>query len=323
MLKRRGRPPHPDILTPHQWEVLGYIREGLSDQEIAERMNVSLDGAKYHVSEILSKLGVSTREEAAAWAPAQERRPVWQRGLAFAMALTALAILAGVAVLAFGVASTGGGDGEGKYVSRQSALLIAGATIDQSGGRTEVAATFLQHDQAAETVPTLAPGEGAWRVSVNLHYGGVPGKPACVTEAVYVPDEPRPRPVVADSEAPAGSCQPATYIGSIDEAVTTIGVFLSWRPGSPAPTVTSAEHLSSEAASVETGAAVTQYLPTPVPPPDANDSVWLVHVTGELPVRTPGTTGQWMTSPPLACQDGYFGMSFWPVLDTLAPADGC
>jgi DNA-binding CsgD family transcriptional regulator len=322
-MSRRGRPPHPDILTPRQWEVLGHIREGLSDQEIAERMNVSLDGAKYHVSEILSKLGVSTREEAAAWAPERGRRPVWQRGLAFAMALAAVAALAGVVVLAFGVASTDGGESEGKYVSRQSALLIAGATIDGSAGRTEIAAAFLQHEQSTETIPTLPSGEGAWKISVNLHYGDVPGKPPCVTEAVYVPDDPRPRPVVADSEAPAGSCRSATYIGSIDEAVTTIGIFLSWRPGSPAPTVTGAAHLSPEAAAAEAGVSVSPYLPTPVPPPDANDSVWLVHVIGELPIRTAGSTGQWMTDPTLECQDGFFGMTFWPALDTLKPASGC
>src|SRR5438309_3254479 len=122
-MRRRGRPPHPDILTPRQWEVLGHIRQGLSDQAIAERMDVSLDGAKYHVSEILSKLSVATREEAAAWVPERERRPVWQRRLAFAMMLTALAILAGVGILALGVVSNGEAT-DGKYVSRDAALLI-------------------------------------------------------------------------------------------------------------------------------------------------------------------------------------------------------
>ena len=45
---------------------------GLTNEEIAHRLGITLDGAKYHVSQILSKLGVATREEAAAvaWAAA-------------------------------------------------------------------------------------------------------------------------------------------------------------------------------------------------------------------------------------------------------------
>jgi len=27
---KRGRPPHPDILTPRQWQVLALLREGLT-----------------------------------------------------------------------------------------------------------------------------------------------------------------------------------------------------------------------------------------------------------------------------------------------------
>ncbi len=49
---RRGRPRHPDILTPREWEVLALLREGLSNPEIAERLGISRDGVKFHVSEI-------------------------------------------------------------------------------------------------------------------------------------------------------------------------------------------------------------------------------------------------------------------------------
>ena len=37
---KRGRPPHPDILTPREWEILALLREGLSDPEIAERLGI-------------------------------------------------------------------------------------------------------------------------------------------------------------------------------------------------------------------------------------------------------------------------------------------
>jgi len=66
-MRRRGRPPHPDILTPRQWQVLELLRQGLTNEQIAGRLGISADGAKFHVSEILGKLGVGSRDEAARW----------------------------------------------------------------------------------------------------------------------------------------------------------------------------------------------------------------------------------------------------------------
>jgi len=116
---RRGRPPHPDVLTPREFEVLALLREGLSNPEIAERLAISRDGVKYHVSEILGKLGLSSREEAARWSP--EAGPWWAAAAAplalFARKSTAaigIGLLAtaigGLALLAFLVARDGGRD---------------------------------------------------------------------------------------------------------------------------------------------------------------------------------------------------------------------
>ncbi len=75
-MSKRGRPPYPDILTPREWEVLAFLRLELSNPEIAERLGISRDGAKYHVSQILGKLGLESREQAARW-QYEDAQPWW------------------------------------------------------------------------------------------------------------------------------------------------------------------------------------------------------------------------------------------------------
>jgi DNA-binding CsgD family transcriptional regulator len=107
----RGRPRYPDVLTPREWEVFHLLRQRHTNEEIADRLGITLDGAKYHVSSILSKLGVSSRMVALRWQPTQLRAELTPRrgwsflllaGKAASVAVAASAIV-GVGVLGYGV----------------------------------------------------------------------------------------------------------------------------------------------------------------------------------------------------------------------------
>jgi DNA-binding CsgD family transcriptional regulator len=76
----RGRPRHPETLTPRQQEVLELVRDGMTNREIAERLGISYDAAKYHVSEIISRTGSTTRHEAARWLEEQCQRATASQG---------------------------------------------------------------------------------------------------------------------------------------------------------------------------------------------------------------------------------------------------
>jgi DNA-binding CsgD family transcriptional regulator len=69
MLEPMPHPGHLDadpraLLSPRENEVLGLASLGLTNQQIALRLHVTVHAVKFHLAGIYRKLGVSNRTEA-------------------------------------------------------------------------------------------------------------------------------------------------------------------------------------------------------------------------------------------------------------------
>jgi DNA-binding CsgD family transcriptional regulator len=141
-MTRRGRPPHPGALTRRQREVWTLVRQGCTNEEIAERLGISIDGAKWHVSEIISRLGVTSRHEAALvedhsrrwWAGALAPLALFEKlklhsiGYALGAAVVAGGAVA-VALLLWGVVSVGK-DSDHSVATERTGMADVDRTID-------------------------------------------------------------------------------------------------------------------------------------------------------------------------------------------------
>jgi DNA-binding CsgD family transcriptional regulator/catechol 2,3-dioxygenase-like lactoylglutathione lyase family enzyme len=80
MGKRRGRPPHDDLLTPAEWRTVNAVRHGLTNQQISDMRGISLDAVKYHVANAIGKLGVANRKALRTWIGSPKDSPLnWRR----------------------------------------------------------------------------------------------------------------------------------------------------------------------------------------------------------------------------------------------------
>lgn len=59
--------PAPD-LTPREAEVLGLVRQGLANKQIARRLGISERTVKAHLTSVFATVGVTDRTQAALWA---------------------------------------------------------------------------------------------------------------------------------------------------------------------------------------------------------------------------------------------------------------
>ncbi len=149
---RRGRPRHPDVLTPAEWRVLDALREGGTNAEIAARLGISSNTVRYHVSNMLAKLELRDRRALAAWRPDTPRRrlggvlavpaALWSVGRPLVWVGVGAATLAAVVVVAVALVALEGiveGDGDAPAVLEG----IAEGDGDP-GSRSTVAETELE-----------------------------------------------------------------------------------------------------------------------------------------------------------------------------------
>lgn len=94
-------PNGPAEITDRQLEVAKLVAEGLTNRQIAERLDISLDGAKYHVTQLLVRLTLARREEIGGWYRDRRRRRRWRARalLRPLLAPTPLSLAAGVAAV--------------------------------------------------------------------------------------------------------------------------------------------------------------------------------------------------------------------------------
>ncbi|CAN5687217.1 response regulator transcription factor [soil metagenome] len=68
LLSARSERPHTVDLTPREAEVLGLVREGLANKQIARRLGISERTVKAHLTSVFQRIGVADRTQAALWA---------------------------------------------------------------------------------------------------------------------------------------------------------------------------------------------------------------------------------------------------------------
>lgn len=142
--------PAPVRWSPRERDVLDLVARGLTNAEIATELGITFATAKWHVSELITKLGVESREEVAAYWR-RERSPVgrsrsWLRGL---LGLGAIKLAAGSAAVA-GLAS----------VAIVGTVILGGAQANSESTETPTPVASSPTPVAPGMIDTFAPEIG-------------------------------------------------------------------------------------------------------------------------------------------------------------------
>jgi DNA-binding CsgD family transcriptional regulator len=182
MAARREWPPEDTLRwTPRQRQVLELIARGHTNGQIAESLGISFAGAKWHVSEVISRLGVSSREDAGSyWREAHGMRrkarhvaqAIFSVGAAkLVAAATGVAVL-GAAIIAVLVLASG--DGSGSDDEARAAQPATGTASPAAGTATPAIETATV-PAAPIPVPTTIVPDGLDEDVVDMiQRAGVP-----------------------------------------------------------------------------------------------------------------------------------------------------
>jgi DNA-binding CsgD family transcriptional regulator len=202
-------------LTERERQVLELLRDGLSDGQIGERLGISRAGVSYHVSQIISKLGVRNRHEAAAW---PQRPPWWANAPALAPfaglwrkisatlphggpvvagAISSVGLATAFAVVGLMAFLLWRGDGgaESAIEHAASGADAPAATSALSSGDELTTEDVLPDPPAAQTPPVV----------VDDHSAAVTGEPSAVDDGTAPTSTPPPpmSPPIEDEPTPA------------------------------------------------------------------------------------------------------------------------
>ena len=181
---RRGRPRHPDVLTPAEWRVLEALREGGTNAEIAARLGLSLDTVKYHISNMLAKLELRDRRTLASWRPEGRRGRL--RGALFTVPAALWAVARPIAWVGAGTAAVAG-----VVVGVVAVVAVVAVALVVAGGGGEpplaLAPPPTQTSTPAATATSAAPLTARAAVTSSPVPGlcATPTDPTCV-QAVYL-----------------------------------------------------------------------------------------------------------------------------------------
>jgi DNA-binding CsgD family transcriptional regulator len=156
----------PDGLTPREWQVLALIREGLTNEQIAERLGISFGTAKYHVAEIISKLNADDRHDAVRKSDEKRSTPAllpWlplSGRLGWPAAAASIALIAVVTLVLIWGSRSGDTGGNATALEENAGLDISPQTlaaVEQARATTEFKRTILLSHGEPQNVGTQGP----------------------------------------------------------------------------------------------------------------------------------------------------------------------
>jgi DNA-binding CsgD family transcriptional regulator len=149
------RKAQPDALTPREEEVLRLVSEGRTDPEIADELGIALETVNHHVSEILAKLNVATRDEATVWQRRRSNVARWVIWLAAAAVVLSAAL--GVGLISWGLLKANG------YPHGEASKIIEssqGRLTDEQANSAQMIVTMPSSNQDQEGDVWLAKLDG-------------------------------------------------------------------------------------------------------------------------------------------------------------------